>query len=278
VPAFALATLNCFGVPTPRTRRRLLTLAQELNREPYSVVCLQEVQLNAYASLLTAACAQYPASASEPFVYAPKGGLLTLARLPIEGRAFELYRTRGIVSPPAVMDWALHKGVLVARLSLAGTPIVVLNTHLSANYSVDWGAHNRYARVEQLQLQQLAEIVREQPSEAVVIAAGDFNIPRGSWLYDEFLAASGMVDPLAGDMRPTQRMPPGVPARFALPIDYALLRSPPLPGLRIQSEHRLAGRLPIAGARADYLSDHVGIELRLEWGDGAQAQNLGVSP
>jgi endonuclease/exonuclease/phosphatase family metal-dependent hydrolase len=267
VPSFSLLTLNCFGVPTPTTRRRLLAIAQELNRGDYSLACLQEVQASGYVGLLTEACATYPHSAFEPFIYAPKGGLLTLSRLPIEERAFALYRERTIVSPPAVMDWALHKGVLLARVSLAGVPIVVLSTHLSANYSASWGPGSAYARVQRLQLQQLAEIVRGQPASAIVVACGDFNIPRGGQLYDEFLAASGMVDPLAGDMRPTQRMPPGIPARFALPIDFALLRSPPLPGLRLQSDHRLAERLPIAGARADYLSDHVGIELRVTWED-----------
>jgi endonuclease/exonuclease/phosphatase family metal-dependent hydrolase len=265
MPAFSLVTLNCFGVPTPTTRRRLLSLALELNKNPHSVVCLQEVQTNAYRELLTQALKGYQASAYEPFVYAPKGGLLTLAQLPIEQRTFSLYGTRMITSPPAVMDWALHKGVLLTRVSLANVPIIVLNTHLSANYNANWSPKNRYAVVEQLPLQQLAEIVREQPPQAIVIAAGDFNIPRGSWLYEEFLAASGMIDPLAGDARPTQRMPPGVPGRFAMPIDFALLRLPSLPGLSIQSAHRFDQQLPIQGARPGYLSDHVGIELRIAW-------------
>ncbi len=72
-------------------------------------------------------------------------------------------------------------------MSLADLPIVVLNTHLSANYSVNWDTGNHYARIEHSQLQQLAGIVRAQPPEALVVAAGDFNIPRGSWLYNDFL-------------------------------------------------------------------------------------------
>jgi endonuclease/exonuclease/phosphatase family metal-dependent hydrolase len=275
MPAFSLVTLNCFGVPTPTTRPRLRALAQQLNHDPHDVVCLQEVQAHGYRTFLTQACTQYPASAYEPFFYAPKGGLLTLARLPITQRDFTLYHTRVIVSPPAVMDWLLHKGVLLTRGSRAQVPIIVLNTHLSANYSANWGPDNRYARVEQDQLQQLAAIVRAQPPEAIIIAAGDLNIPRGSWLAEEFLAASGMIDPLAGDARPTQRMPPGVPARFALPIDFALLRLPPLPRLRVQSEHCFSQQQPIPGARPGYLSDHVGIALRISWGERDDPPQLG---
>src|SRR5258705_891402 len=163
---FSLVTFNCFGAPTPTTRRRLLALSDELNKREYSVVCLQEVQANMYCKLLIAACTQYPVQVYEPFFHAPKGGLLTLVRLPIEQREFTLYRAREIVSPLAAMDLLLHKGVLLARTAVDRVPIVVLNTHLSANYSVDWNPNNRYARVEHSQLRQLSELVRTQPAEA----------------------------------------------------------------------------------------------------------------
>jgi endonuclease/exonuclease/phosphatase family metal-dependent hydrolase len=231
-------------------------------------VCLHVAQSNLYRKILVNACTQYHAHVYEQFFHAPKGGLLTLARLPIEQREFTLYRARAIVSPLAAMDLLLHKGVLLARTAIDHMPIIVLNTHLSANYSVDWSTTNRYARVEHSQLRQLAEIVRAQPAEALVIAAGDFNIPRGSWLYDDFLEHSGMIDPLAGDMRPTHRMPLGIPAHLARPIDFALLRLPPLPGLTVQINLCFDQPLPLAGARRGYLSDHYGLELQIAWDSG----------
>lgn len=263
---FSLVTFNVFGMPAPMTRWRLRALAEQLNQRADTMVCLQEVQANMYCRLLVAACTQYPAQIYEPFFHAPKGGLLTLAQLPIEQREFTLYRAREIVSPLAAMDLLLHKGVLLARTIIDRVPIVVLNTHLSANYSVDWNPNNRYARVEHRQLRQLAEIVRAQPAEALVIAVGDFNIPRGSWLYDDFLEQSGMIDPLAGDIRPTHRMPRGIPAHLARPIDFALLRLPRLPGLTVQSDLCFDQQLPLAGARRGYLSDHYGLELLITWG------------
>jgi endonuclease/exonuclease/phosphatase family metal-dependent hydrolase len=265
MPELSLLTLNCFGVPTFATGPRLLALAQELNRSAYGVVCLQEVQTHGYAQLLVTACAAYSASASEPFVYAPKGGLLTLARTPIARQEFILYRERSVVSPLALMDWALHKGVLLTELAIGGRPVVVLNTHLNANYLGNWGRGGRYAEIERRQLLELAAIVRAQPAEALVVAAGDFNIPRGSWLYDEFLAASGMDDPLAGDPRPTLRLPRGLPARLAMPIDFTMIRLPALPGLTVRSDLCLERRQPLPGGRAGYLSDHLGVELQLAW-------------
>ena len=262
---FSLPTFNCFGAPAPLTRRRLLTLAYELNQRADSVVCLQEVQANPYRKLLIEACTAYPTNVFEPFVHAPKGGLLTLTRLPIEQRAFTLYRDRQIPYPPAVMDWLLHKGILLIQATIDRVPVVVLNTHLSANYSVDWSENNRYAQVERDQLRHLAELVRAQAREALVVAAGDFNIPRGSRLYTNFLADSGMIDPLAGDTRPTHRTPPGIPARFAMPIDFALVRLPQLPGLAVHSELCFTKRRPFVGGRQGYLSDHFALELRITW-------------
>lgn len=262
---FSLVTFNCFGAPTPRVRRRLLALATELNQRKYCVVCLQEVQAHMYRKLIIDACTQYPAHADEPFFHAPKGGLLTLAQVPIERREFTLYHARQIVSPLAAMDLLLHKGVLLVQIGIAHVPIVVLNTHLSANYSVDWNPNNRYARIEHSQLRQLAEIVRAQPPEALVIVAGDFNIPRGSWLYDDFLEQSGMIDPLAGDARPTHRVPPGIPVHLARSIDFALLRLPPMSGVSVQSDLCFDQQLPLTNTRRGYLSDHYGVELRITW-------------
>ena len=251
-------------MPTPSTRARLLTVAGALNACDDQVVCLQEVQAHAYRRLLVRACTSYPHAAYAPFVHAPKGGLLTLARLPIAEFQFTLYRSREVPYPLSLMDWLLHKGVLAARFEYAGVPIVVLNTHMHANYSGNWDRRNRYTRGEAEQLRELAEVVRAQPPEALVVAAGDFNFPRDSWLYQEFLATSGMTDPLAGDARPTVRAPRGVPARYAQPIDFAFVRAPALPGLRIASELRFVEQVSFSG-RPRFLSDHVGVELRTTW-------------
>ena len=108
------------------TRLRLLALAREIDALGCTVVALQEVQAHRYRRLLAVASSRYPAQAFEPFAHAPKGGLLTLARLPVERARFVLYRSRGISHPPALMDWMLHKGVLQTQVTLDGVPIVVL--------------------------------------------------------------------------------------------------------------------------------------------------------
>jgi len=153
---------------------------------------------------------------------------------------------------------------LKTTFDVEGLEVVVLNTHLSANYRGDWAGKNRYIRTERNQLAQLAEIVGREPAEALVIICGDFNVPRDSSLYSEFVRAAGVLDPLAGDARPTYRPLPGVPARYALPIDFTFVRAPKLAGLDITSEQRFAERVPFGGGQ-NYLSDHIGLELRVRW-------------
>jgi endonuclease/exonuclease/phosphatase family metal-dependent hydrolase len=269
MPTFTLLTLNCFGVPIPATGRRLRALAHTLETLDADVVCLQEVQANVWRRLLIHFCKSYPYHAWQPFIHAPKGGLLTLSRRPIHDWRFVLYDERGLWYTPALADWILHKGVLITNIAHDGLPhpIAVMNTHLTANYTGDWSPVSRFARHEWEQLQQLAALVRAQPADSLVVVAGDFNIPRGSWLSEQFLAQSGLIDPLANDLRPTYRPLSGLPARFAVAIDFNLYRAPAAMQETLSSESafRFTEKQPMINGELRYLSDHMGVELRLTW-------------
>lgn len=80
--SFSLLTLNCFGLWLPNTKRRLKALAQELEQRSNQIICLQEIQLHKYRRLLETACASYRYPLYEPYFHCPKGGLLTLSRIP----------------------------------------------------------------------------------------------------------------------------------------------------------------------------------------------------
>jgi endonuclease/exonuclease/phosphatase (EEP) superfamily protein YafD len=261
--SFSLLTLNCFGGYLPNTSRRLLALAHELEHRDDQVVCLQEIQLNRYLRLLLKACGSYPYQNYVPYVQCPKGGLLTLARTPIQNRQFIPYTERGLWYTPMIMDRLLYKGMLITTLESTNRPVIAINTHVLANYVGDWERRGMYARIEEQQLRQLAETVRTQPADAVIIVAGDFNIPRGSRLYHDFLAHSELDDPLAGDTRPTHRPPPGIPSRFALPLDYVLVRMPADHALKIDCDLCFSSRQWMNGRRQDYYSDHLGIRICL---------------
>lgn len=263
---FSLLTFNCFGAPgMGKTSARLRRLADELNHADYGVVCLQEVQTHRYRDLLVKACERcYPAQAHQHFVHAPKGGLLTLSRYAFEKREFVLFAGRGLWYTPAVTDWILHKGVLITQMRIDDLPVTVMNTHLTANYSGDWSRASRFARQEHGELMQIAELVKVQPRDRLVIVCGDFNIPRRSWMYESLLAATGLIDPLAGDTRPTFRPHLGMGEHYGMPIDFTLYRAPAGLDVRVDSDLRFSERVEVAGRRM-HLSDHNAVETRLAW-------------
>ena len=259
--SFSLLTLNCFGLWLPNTERRLQALANELNQSSYQVVCLQEIQLHRYQKLLVKECASYPYSFHDPYFHCPKGGLLTLSRLPLTSTSFESYIERGLRYTPMLLDRLFFKGMSITHLTWNKIPFVIINTHLLANFAGDWERRGMYARVEEKQLQQLAETVRTQHTDSIILVVGDFNIPRGSELSQDILVDSGLTDLLADDTRPTLRVPFGVSARFSLAIDYVFVRMPKKHSFEIDCDLCFSDKYWINNQHQGYLSDHYGVEI-----------------
>lgn len=262
----SLVTLNCLGVPfIQNTRTRLATIARELDQTAIDVVCLQEVQFWQYVPLLTRRFSRFPFAAFEPFLYSPKGGLLTLSQRPIQGADFTLYPKRGWWHSPSLTDRLLHKGILATELTHAGQRVVILNTHLTANYDGDWSPTNRYARLEQAQLRQLADVVNELDKETLVVVAGDFNLPRHSWLYDEFVEATGVLDPLDGHTKPTYYPIINLPERYQQSIDYVFIRPPNGHQVTVKAELLFEEKIYLTSGNLGRVSDHAAIHLKLAW-------------
>lgn len=262
----SIATLNTFGVPFARkTRARLATIARELNHPTFDVVCLQEVQMAHYVPLLTRAFTRFPFAAFEPFVYAPKGGLMTLSRRQFEQTDFLLYRERGWWHTLSIADWMLHKGALLTRLTVFGTPVIVINTHLIANYDADWSRDNRYAQIEATEMRQLAELVNCQDPNALIIVAGDFNFPRRSWLYHEFVRTIGAEDPLGNHTAPTFRPPFPLDPSLAEALDHVFIRPPRGQIVTHAATLLFEDKLRLVGGRWGHVSDHLGISVTLQW-------------
>src|SRR3712207_80357 len=85
MPQLTILTINCLGlpVPIPGLRRRLQALGRALAISGADVVCLQEVGQWRHASLLRQNEQTWPHAVAARYPYAPKGGLLTLARPPV---------------------------------------------------------------------------------------------------------------------------------------------------------------------------------------------------
>lgn len=263
---FSLLTLNTFGLPLFLGWNRLTRLTRQLDQYGASVICLQEIQQNAYVPLLARCLPDYPHRAYETSIFAPKGGLFTAARIALEESYFVAYQNRGRALSAGFADWALNKGVLLSRTHVKEHAIIVMNTHLHANYAGNWDPNHSMARIQRAQIQHLAEMVNEQPREALVIVCGDFNFPRGTFLYQELLQASQLEDPLAHDSRPTYRPFRVLPSeKWSIPIDFIFFRRPQWHSLEIEADivHIEDASRPFPHQR--FLTDHNALTLHVTW-------------
>jgi endonuclease/exonuclease/phosphatase family metal-dependent hydrolase len=225
MPVFTLLSLNTFGIPFFLSLGRIKRLASELNRVAPTVVCLQEIQQNIYVPLLEKHLSEYAHLASFRHRYAPKGGLFT-ASIYSGDSEFHPFPNRGKPVSIGFADWALYKGVLVTTLEIQGNPVVVMNTHLQANYLGNWDISNEQTQIEVDQVKFLADLAQTQPADAWVFVCGDFNFPRVTPPYDLMMAESGLIDALVDDPRPTYRPFPLVSAKWQMSLDYFFYRRP----------------------------------------------------
>lgn len=259
-----LVTLNCFGLPYRRdTRARLGTIGRELNRPELDVLCLQEVFSLRSARLLRDALTEFPYAAYERLGWAPKGGLLTVSRWPITRRQFTVYRRRGRWYTIALADHLIGKGLLLTTITTPAAAVVVVNTHLLANYDEDWSPRNDYARQQRTELAQLAHAVQQIDASVPVVVAGDLNVPRDSWLYDGFVRATGLENVLEGASQASPQPRDVTGRRVPALVDYILARRPPGAELRTAAGFIFQQPIQLVDGRRDYLSDHLGIEASI---------------
>jgi endonuclease/exonuclease/phosphatase family metal-dependent hydrolase len=257
--AIRLLTFNTlfFG----QVRARLRALGNFIERSDLHVVCLQEVVWRRDLALLREITRSLPHAAYARHGPAVKGGLVILSRWPIEEQRYVVFRARSAKGWPN-LDRLLSKGLLVTRIRVRDAPLVLVNTHLLANTDGDWAPTNAYARGEHAELKQLTAVLLELGAEMPVVVAGDFNVPRGTWLFDEFLAQAGLRDVLADEPGPTYRPTPEIPEPRA--IDHVLVRASPHVELVTDAKIVLQDRVRLPGGQLAHLSDHYGIEASLQ--------------
>ena len=247
MPKLRVLSFNTLYRDEPRVRLR--ALAEVLAKSDYDVVCLQELQIPPNCALLRSLTKDaFPYAAHGPRLPFVAGGLLTLSRIPLVGHRYQT------LAAPAKWrsDLILRKGVLLTRFNTDGEFFTIANTHLSANRAADWSKAAPFTRLQQAELARLAKVIRRVDSGEPVIALGDFNVPRDSWLFEGFEAASGLRDAFAGDAATTYRP---VPGWNGAALDQVLAT----PGLPVKAEVVLQDKLRMPDGRERFLSDHYGV-------------------
>jgi endonuclease/exonuclease/phosphatase family metal-dependent hydrolase len=265
MPSFSLLTLNSFGLPFFLGWQRLNILASELDQRADTVICLQEIQQGAYVPVLRKHLKNYPYQYFKQNAFAPMGGLVTTSRLPFVHNEFLPFPNRGKLMSIGFADYALRKGVMVTSYDVEGQRVIVMNTHVHANYQGKWQLENKLAKIQLDQVTYLAEEAKAQPVDALVIICGDFNFPRNTFLYDELAKVSGFTDPLKDDPRPTYRPVSFLASKWSVTLDFIFYRKPDNIDMKISSDI-----LPIENSKGRssftrFLSDHCALYFQANW-------------
>jgi sphingomyelin phosphodiesterase 2 len=255
----SIASLNTRGVPIlgSRLAGRYAAIGTAFEAGPVEVACFQEVLTYGHLRLLARRMPSFGHVSYRRSFAGPAGGLVTFSRLPA---ADSVYRSFG--SPPRTpgISWlgrlrARLKGALVTRL--AGPGLCIVNTHPVANKDGDWSRANRFYPLHQAQLAALARIVRGIRVPAIV--CGDFNVDRGSLLFGEFMAGTGLADAFEGSCPATFRaeyLPAGEAGHC---IDFILTPA----GVKAQATGLLlADQIELPGGPG-HASDHIGLHADL---------------
>jgi len=201
-------------------------------------------------------------------------GLLVVSKWPIVDAAFEPFVSRGHPERLLHLDYYSGKGVAQLTLDTNAGPVVLLNTHLQANYTMP-GAHDEYVGVRAAQVIQLSAALENV--DLPVMAIGDFNIQESELNYRVLLGLAGLRDVAVElDNRQSTALA-NTPYRQRRHgekrIDYVFYRNGERRGLRpISIERRFDAPLDFGGEPGTF-SDHAGLVAEFELRGSAQAMH-----
>lgn len=183
-------TQNCFGVPVPGSRRRLVKISEKILEIKPDVVFLQEIQWKSFVKVFRSD--EYEMAFDDGF-YATKGGLLTLVRKAHKfDFGFVKFSSQGGIRQLA--DRGLGKGLL--DVYFPKHKLHLINTHFLATYMPGIFRDKGQER----QLEQFLEYTHDFK---LFVGAGDLNFSDKSKSYlklvetiEDFSADIGVSHPV----------------------------------------------------------------------------------
>jgi endonuclease/exonuclease/phosphatase family metal-dependent hydrolase len=261
-----VATLNTYGVPffSPNLTERYKTFSEALERMEIDIINLQEVHTYRLLKLLKERLRSFPHVAYERSFFGAKGGLATFSKIPLEEVELVSFRHPKIRPErmfPLSRDIRI-KGSLISKLK--DKPLVIINTHLSANKDGNWSSGNRFYPTLEAEIEQLAQLIHASSEKGNgVVIAGDFNISKESELYTKFVHTSNALDAFGDDVRPTFRSEFLSDGQRAHCIDYIFYYATPGRIDARQTSLLFQGKTVMANGKEGFISDHIGLLAKL---------------
>jgi len=263
---YSVLSLNMFGTPFhPKkilrtffrndVRKRFRAIARVIEASNIDILMLQEVHDFPHYYFLKKLLPQYKYISYKKMLYGPRGGLVIFSKYPLERAHYYDFIDKGSFYNKSITGYISVKGFLSVRVQ--ATNIWIINTHLTQNSDHDFSESNRYAGLLKSQLKQIIVHLHSlQNKNDRVILGGDFNMPKDTKFYNNFISESKLVDAFAQDSFTTYHksfLPEGASVGR---VDY-IFSSPSLHPIR--TEYILKTSLKDNDGIDFYASDHIGL-------------------
>ncbi len=259
-------SFNMFGTPFhPKrivrsflhnnVRKRFKAASQEINTLDADVLFLQEVIDFPHFIYLKKLLPDFRYVCFKNTIYGPRGGLVIFSKLPLERSYYHDFLERGNVHNKSITGLLSLKGILATKIK--GSNLILINTHLNQNSDHDWSITNRYTPILESQLKQLAVYtwsITERGEK--LILAGDFNMPKNTHFYKNFLRDTGLTDAFSKDSFSTKYPSESVKGTHIDRIDYIFAS----PSLKLNNHsYRFTKPAQDSGGKSFLISDHIGL-------------------
>lgn len=272
-----LATININGLPTfyhVRGAEEVLVpykvrhkeICKWFEKSDVDIINFQEVFTYQNLQLLRKCLPSYHCVSYKPFLFGPKGALVTFSRFPLVSGGYTSFASsitkvnRAQLPKISLLRSAL-KGMYVVQVE--GMPLTIINTHLLYNADGDWSVHNRFHNIQKSQLDCLSGKVKSLTSlypENRIVVSGDFNIEVGE-LTKRFLRKNRLYDVFEGDTAPSFHNEFLADIKTKFRIDYLLISDN---SMSVLGQQRIfTGRSQLGTRGNVYLTDHQGLKARL---------------
>jgi endonuclease/exonuclease/phosphatase family metal-dependent hydrolase len=241
--------------------KRIKKIGELLEKENADVIMLQEAHTYLAINLLKTQLTSYPYSIYKHYLYGPRGGLVIFSKHPLEKQTYTNYQIRGSLLNKSFVAHVIRNGILICKVK--GMPLWLFNTHLTPNMDYNYTKNNRFSRIIEAQLRQLANVIKsyEEKGDQVVIG-GDFNADKNSYLYKVFTEESRASDLFVRETSPTQHQD-FYPENQKVPrIDYLFLSGKTKPS-EIITQHLFTEKVALANNVSAFLSDHIGLKATI---------------
>lgn len=262
----SLLTFNTLGTPfiAPDITKRYNIIANQLNKSDYDVVCLQEVLTYYHLFLFKRKLKNFPYLCYQKNPLGPRGGLVIFSKIPFSDKSYFAYSypKKGFI--PWYAYLAQH-GIL--SCSLPSFSLRLSTTHLSSDFVHDLTPKDKFYLYIKSQAEEAAVEFNKMVNKfQSVILAGDFNIAKGSELYQSFVRTTKATDIFKDDNDPTyynDRIPFVFTAVSPNRIDTVFVRSNKQAITTKKTEHIFNEPKTLSNGKKSYLSDHIALHCIL---------------